>query len=77
MTRRARHRGERVPGLFGFHDGHPTEQLEEIPDNPRLRPCPWCHAPPNEPCTTRLRDKRVARTDYHPARKQPATQETE
>lgn len=76
MTRRAKHRGERIGGLFGFQDGRPTEQLDEVLDNPRLRPCPWCGAKPNEPCTTRLRGRRVPRTEYHPARHQPTTEET-
>ena len=71
MSRRARHCGARIGGLFGFDDGQPTEQLDEVPDNPRLRPCPWCHAQPEEPCTTRLRGRRVNRADYHPARKSP------
>lgn len=74
MSRRARHRGERLPGLFGFEDGAPTEQLDEIPDNPRTRPCPWCHAQPEEPCTTRVRAGRLKLPGYHDARKQP-TQE--
>lgn len=76
MSRRTRHRGARVPGLFGFADGQPTTEVDEVPDNPRLRPCSWCGAHPNEPCTTRLRGRRVTRTEYHPARTQPATQET-
>lgn len=75
MSRRARHRGARLPGLFTFEAGQPTEQLDEVPDNPRTRSCPWCHALPEEPCTTRVRNGRKKLPDYHPARKSP--QETE
>lgn len=71
MSRRPKHRGARIPGLFGFQDGTPTEQLDEVPDNPRARPCPWCHARPEEPCTTATRHGRIRKDDYHPSRKSP------
>ena len=71
MSRRARHRGARLPGLFGFDNGAPTEQLDEVPDNPRLRTCPFCRAQPQEPCITRLRNGRMTLPGYHDARKQP------
>lgn len=73
MSRRARHRGERLPALFGFDHGTPTDQLDEVPDNPRTRPCSWCHAEPGEPCTRSGRRGRIALAGYHDARAQPAT----
>jgi hypothetical protein len=71
VSRRARHRGERIPGLFGFEDGRPTEQLDEVPDNPRARPCPFCRAKPQEPCTAGTRHGRIKLDGYHDSRKQP------
>lgn len=73
MSRRAKHRGERIPGLFGFDGGQPTEQLDEVPDNPRTRPCPWpnCRADIGDPCTRPGRHGRIRLDDYHDSRKQP------
>lgn len=72
MRRRPRHRGARLPGLFGFEDGTPTAQLDEVPDNPRLRPCTWCHADTGEPCTRRSRNgRRIPIHGYHDTRKSP------
>lgn len=51
MTGRAKHRGERLPALFGFDDGTPTEQPEEVGDNPLRRPCRTCGAGVAERCT--------------------------
>lgn len=78
MTRRAKHRGARLPGLFGFDDGAPTDELEEVPDNPLARRCPTCHAPPIEPCTRPGRGfgGRVKKTSYCEARTKPTTEET-
>lgn len=79
MSRRAKHRGARIPGLFGFEDGTPTTEPDEVPDNPLNRPCSWCGAQPGEHCTVRLGHGRRAplhqHDPYHPARKHP--QETE
>lgn len=77
MSRRARHRGERVGGLFGFEDGQPTTEVDELPDNPRARPCRWCRAEPGEPCTRPARHgRRIPIANYHDTRHHPATQET-
>ena len=77
MTRRPRHRGERIGGLFGFADGAPTEQLDEVPDNPRLRECGWCGAHIGDPCTRRGRGgTRIPLATYHDTRLHPTTEET-
>jgi hypothetical protein len=76
VSRRARHRGERIPGLFGFDNGAPTEQLDEVPDNPRARPCPWCHARPEDPCTVATRHGRRRLDHYHDSRKHPDQENT-
>lgn len=77
MSRRARHRGERTPGLFGFADGQPTTEVDEVPDNPRLRPCSWCGAHIGDPCTRRGRGgTRIPLANYHDTRQHPEPQET-
>jgi hypothetical protein len=70
VSRRRRHRGQRVPGLFGFDDGAPTAEVDEIPDNPQTRPCPACGATAGQACRTRTR-RPTRMNDYHPARKSP------
>lgn len=75
MSRRARHRGARLPALFGFDAGEPTTEVDEVPDNPRLRPCGFCSAQIGEPCTRRTRHGRIPITGYHDSRQHPATQE--
>lgn len=46
----------RPPGLFGFQAGDPTPDVDEVPDNPKHRPCPACGANRGEPCTRPSRD---------------------
>lgn len=71
MTRRARYRGKRIGGLFGFDsDGQPTTEVDETPDNPRMRKCPTCGAAEELPCRTRTR-RRTQMTNYHDARMSP------
>jgi hypothetical protein len=72
MTGRARHRGERLPALFGFADGTPTEQPEEVGDNPLRRYCDpahgGCGARPPERCTRAGRGGRKPIQGFHQAR---------
>lgn len=66
MTRR-RNRSNSAAGLFAWTpegDVQPTE----IVDNPRLRPCPACHAPAGQRCRTRT-SRATPMADYHPARR--------
>lgn len=51
MSPRPKHRGYRPPGLFGFTAGDPTDLVDEVPDNPKHRPCPACGAQRGEPCS--------------------------
>lgn len=73
MSPRAKHRGERLPALFGFDDGTPTEQPEEVGDNPLRRPCPTasggCGALIGERCTRPSRGgRKPLRGHFHQAR---------
>lgn len=46
----------------------------EVRDNPRARPCPWCHARTGEACTVRGRNGRNRpMTGYHDARQENPT----
>lgn len=75
---RAKHRGHRPPGLFGFQQGAPAEQVDEVPDNPKHRACPACGARPGEPCSRpsrnggrqplRAKSGDPLRRGFHPAR---------
>lgn len=67
MTRR-RTPGHR-DGLFVWTPEGDT-QPTEIVDNPRLRPCPACHAPAGQRCRTRT-SRATPMADYHPARREP------
>lgn len=71
MTGRAKHRGERIPGLFGFDEGQPTAEPETVEDNPLRRRCRTCGAQPIEPCTSPGRGGRRRISGYHQAREQP------
>lgn len=75
MTGRARHRGERLHGLFGFDDGQPTAEPEPVEDNPLRRRCPTehggCGAQPIEPCTRPGRGGRRPIQGFHTARQPP------
>lgn len=77
MSRRARHRGERLPALFGFDDGKPTEEPEIVPDNPMRRHCRrdlgGCGALPGDRCTRGGRGGRVELHGYHDTRKAKPT----
>lgn len=75
---RAKHRGHRPPGLFSWEQGAPTDQVDEVPDNPKHRSCPACGAQPGEPCSRPSHDGGrqplraipgdPLRRGYHPAR---------
>lgn len=75
---RARHRGHRPPGLFSWEQGSPTTEVDDVPDNPKHRPCPACHARPGEACSRPSHDGGrqplraipgdPLRRGYHPAR---------
>lgn len=72
MTGRAKYRGERLPALFGFDGGAPTEQPEEVGDNPLRRECPTadggCGALVAERCTRVGRGGRKPIQGFHQAR---------
>jgi hypothetical protein len=82
VSRRPRHRGERLPALFGFAEGGtPTEQPEEVGDNPLRRPCKTaeggCGALVGERCTRPGRGGRKPMYHhFHDARLNPQPQET-
>lgn len=79
MTGRAKHRGERLPALFGFDAGAPTEEPETVPDNPLRRYCDpargGCGSHRGDRCTRPGRGGRQPIQGYHEARKSP--QETD
>lgn len=68
-------RRQRTEGRAHLWDDTPDGgvQLGEVRDNPRLRPCPWCHAKPGQPCTVPIRTRRITMTDYHDARHRQET----
>lgn len=75
MTRRRRHRGPRLPGLFTFNHGHITTEPDDVGDNPLTRACPHCSAGVGEPCTRRGRyGARQPIHGYHNSRKNPEDQ---
>lgn len=80
MTGRAKHRGERLPALFGFADGAPTEQPETVEDNPLRRECKTadggCGALIAERCTRVGRGGRKPIQGFHQARLTTTTEET-
>jgi len=68
MSPRAKHRGERLPALFGFDAGAPTEEPEEVGDNPLRRVCEACGALVAERCTRGGRGGRKPIQGFHEAR---------
>lgn len=84
---RAKHRGHRPPGLFRWEQGQAVEELDEVPDNPKHRPCPACGAQRGEPCSRpsrnggrqplRAKPGDPLRLGFHPARAVIPETETE
>lgn len=68
MTRRCRCTQGRALLWQDTADG--DMQPGEVRDNPRNRPCRWCHAAIGDPCTVRKRHGRRPMTGYHHARQE-------
>jgi hypothetical protein len=75
VTGRAKHRGERIPGLFGFDAGQPTDEPEPVEDNPLRRDCPTknggCGSLRGDRCTRPARGGRRPIQGFHTARQHP------
>lgn len=69
MCARRKHRTH--GGAHLWHDTPDGVEPGEVRDNPRQRPCRWCHARTGEPCTVPGRNgRRRPMTGYHDKRTQ-------